>query len=94
VLNLNLYALQIKAPEEVDPVCQYDGFWEADFRSAERLAGTVGFADRVGIDQRNPQAARMAKCQQGLVEVGRPETMALPFPPQPTTRMRIGRSSS
>jgi hypothetical protein len=34
----------------------------------------------------------MAKCQQGLVEVGRPETMALPFPPQPTTRMRIGRS--
>src|SRR5208283_2883716 len=41
-----------------------------DLRSAERLAHTVGFADRVGIDQRHLQPARMAECQHGLVEVG------------------------
>jgi hypothetical protein len=61
-------------------VCQYDGFWEPDFRSAERLTDTVGLADRVRIDQRHLQSARMAECQHSLVEVGEPETMALPLP--------------
>ena len=51
-------------------MCQHDGFRKADFGSAKRLAHAVGFADRVGINQRHLQAARMAECQHGLVEVG------------------------
>src|SRR5271157_273734 len=70
LLNLYLHALPAQAPEEVDPVCQYDGFWKADFGSAEGLTHTVGFADCVGIDQRHLQPTRMAECQHGLVEVG------------------------
>jgi|SRR5271165_2667290 len=56
LLNLNLHALPVQTPEEVDPVCQHDSFWKSDFRLAKRLAHTVGFADRVGIDQRDLQA--------------------------------------
>src|ERR1019366_5443412 len=70
LLYLGLHTLPVQTPEEVDPVCQYDGFREANFRSAERLAHTVGFADRVGINQCHLQAARMAEGQHGLVEVG------------------------
>src|SRR5664279_4986280 len=70
LLFLCLHALPVQTPEKVDPVCQHDSFWKADLRSAKRLAHTVGFADRVGIDQHHLQAARMAECQHGLVEVG------------------------
>src|SRR5271157_360326 len=69
LLYVCLHALPVQTPEEVNPVCQNDSFWEAYFRSAKRLAHTVGFADRVRIDQCNLQAARMAECQHGLVEV-------------------------
>src|SRR5664280_2379007 len=72
LLYLCLHALPVQTPEKVDPVCQHDSFWKADLRSAKRLAHTVGFADRVGIDQRHLQTTRMAKCQHGLVEVGEP----------------------
>ena len=69
LLYLCLHALPVQAPEEVDPVCQHDGFRKADFRSAKRLADTVGFADCVGINQCHLQTARMAECQHGLVEI-------------------------
>src|ERR1035438_5325375 len=69
LLDLRLHALPVQAPEEVDPVCQHDSFRETDFRSAERLAHTVGFADRFGINQSNLQAARMTKGQHGLMEI-------------------------
>ena len=70
LLYLCLHALPVQTPEEVDAVCQYDSFRETNFRSAKGLAHTVGFADCIGIDQRHLQAARMAKCEHGLVEVG------------------------
>src|ERR1035441_1286632 len=70
LLYLCLHALPVQSPEKVDPMCQHDGFREADFRSAKRLAHTVGFADCVGINQRYLQAARVPECQHGLVEIG------------------------
>src|SRR5271165_1271787 len=69
LLYLCLHALPVQTPEEIDPVCQHNSFRKADLRSAERLAHTVGFADRVGIDQRHLQPAGMAECQHGLVQV-------------------------
>src|ERR1035441_7631263 len=70
LLDLRLHALPVKPPEEVDPVCQNYSFWESDFRPAKWLSDTVGFADCVGINQRNLQAARMAEGQHGLGEGG------------------------
>src|SRR5271157_134538 len=70
LLYLCLQTLPVQAPEKVDPVCQNDSLRKAYFRSAKRLAHTVGFADRVGIDQCDLQAARMAECQHSLVEIG------------------------
>src|SRR5271166_6631908 len=69
LLYLCLHALPVQPPEKVDPMRQNDRFWKADFGSAKRLAHAVGFADRIGINQRHLQAARMAECQHGLVEV-------------------------
>src|SRR5271166_5135634 len=43
LLYLSLHALPVQPPEEVDAVCQYDGFRKTNFRSAKRLAHTVGF---------------------------------------------------
>src|ERR1039457_4285023 len=70
LLNLYLHALPVQTPAEVDPVCQHDGFREADFRTAKGLAHAVSLADCVGINQRHLQAAGMAESQHGLVEVG------------------------
>src|SRR5664280_3856107 len=69
LLYLCLHALPVQTPENVDPVCQHDRFREPDFRAAKGLAHAVGFADRVGINQRHMQTSGMAKCQHGLVEV-------------------------
>jgi hypothetical protein len=51
LLYLCLHTLPVQTPEEVDPVCQDNGFGETNLCSAERLAHTVGLADRLGIDQ-------------------------------------------
>ena len=49
---------------------QHDRLGELYFRSAEGLADAVGFAHRVGIDQRDIQASGMAERQKGLVQKG------------------------
>ena len=59
LLYLCLHALPVQTPEDVDPVCQHNSLRKADFGAAERLTHTVGLADRVGINQRYLQAARM-----------------------------------
>ena len=69
LLDLCLHALPVESPEHVRPMRQNNGFRESDFGSAERLAYTVGFAHRIGINQRDIQASGMAECQKRLMEV-------------------------
>src|SRR5208337_4958044 len=69
LLYLCLHALPVQTPEEIDPVGQHDSFREADFRAAKRLPHTVGFADRVGINQGHSKSARMSKGDERLMKV-------------------------
>jgi hypothetical protein len=52
LLYLCLHALPAQTPEEVDPVCQGDGFRKTDLRSADgglqNLAGIRSWASAVG----------------------------------------------
>ena len=60
---------QFSPPEHIRSVRQNNSFRESDFRSAEALAYTVGFAHRIGIDERDIQATRMAKFRQCLMQI-------------------------